>query len=108
MRSTKLEKRDQSSTSRASSKRERFSARLTGVQKELFQRAADLTGRSLTDFVLSAAQDAAEETIRNQQILELTARETAAFLAALDNPPRLNLRLEADLRDRDEPVKTVW
>ena len=36
------------------SKSERLEARLTREQKELLQWAADLEGRSLTDFVVSA------------------------------------------------------
>jgi uncharacterized protein (DUF1778 family) len=85
----------QEPTMRATSthKRERLEARITPEQKALFQRAADLTGRSLTDFVISSLQAAAEETVRTYQVLELTARETEAFLAALDNPPAPNERL---------------
>jgi len=79
----------------ATRKRERLEARLTPEQKALFQRAADLAGRSLTDFVIGSAQAAAEETIRTHQVLELTTRETALFLAALRDPPVPNERLLA-------------
>lgn len=76
-------------------KRERLEARITPDQKALFQRAADLSGRSLTDFVVSTVQAAAEATIRTHQVLELTARETGAFLAALRQPPAPSERLRA-------------
>jgi len=76
-------------------KRERLEARITPEQKALFQRAADLTGRSLTDFVVSSVQAAAEATIRTHQVLELTARDSEAFLAALANPREPNERLRA-------------
>ncbi len=80
-------------------KSERFEARLTPKQKELIQRAADLSGRSLTDFIVNSAQAAAEETIRNYQVLELTARETEAFFEAPANPPEPSKRLQDAVRD---------
>ena len=79
-------------------KRDRLEARITPEQKALFQRAADLTGRSLTDFVISSVQAAAEAAVRTHQVLELTARETEAFLEAIQHPPAPNERLRAAAR----------
>ncbi len=62
------------------SKSFRFDARLNKEQKNLIQRAADLEGRTMTDFVLHSAQAAAERTIQERAILILTARETEAFV----------------------------
>ena len=78
-----------------SKKQQRLEARLTTEQKALFQRAADLLGRSLTDFVIGSAQTAAEETIRTHEVMELTARDAEVFFAALENPPAPNARLAA-------------
>jgi uncharacterized protein (DUF1778 family) len=64
----------------------RFDARLNEDQKLLIQRAADLEGRSMTDFVLHSAQAAAERTIESRAVLILTARETEAFVDAILNP----------------------
>ncbi|MDO8674425.1 MAG: DUF1778 domain-containing protein [Dehalococcoidia bacterium] len=74
----------------ASQKRERLEARITTEQKALFQRAASLTGRNLSDFVISSALEAAAEAIRSHQIMELTARESEAFASALLHPPEPN------------------
>ena len=65
----------------------RFDARLNGEQKLLIQKAADLEGRSMTDFVLQSAEAAAERTIEKRAILVLTARESEAFADAILNPP---------------------
>ena len=65
----------------------RFDARLNEEQKLLIQRAADLEGRTLTDFVLQSAQAAAERTIERRAMLILTARESEAFADAVLNPP---------------------
>lgn len=64
----------------------RFDARLSEQQKVLIQKAADLAGRTMTDFVLESAQAAAERTIQERTMLVLSARETEAFVDAITNP----------------------
>src|ERR1700751_250581 len=64
----------------------RFDARLNEKQKILIQRAADLEGRSMTDFVLHSAETAAERTIEERAMLILSARETEAFVNAILSP----------------------
>ena len=65
----------------------RFDARLNEEQKLLIQRAADLDGRTMTDFVLRSAEVAAERTIRERAMLVLTAREIETFVSSILNPP---------------------
>jgi len=65
----------------------RFDARLSEDQKILIQKAADLEGRTMTDFVLRSAEAAAEKTLEDRSMLVLTARETEAFVDAILNPP---------------------
>jgi uncharacterized protein (DUF1778 family) len=65
----------------------RFDARLNAEQKLLIQRAADLEGRTMTDFVLHSAEVAAERTIEKRAMLVLTAREAEVFVNAILNPP---------------------
>src|SRR5713226_9641154 len=64
----------------------RFDARLNEDQKILIQRAADLEGRTMTDFVLHSAETAAERTIQERSMLILSVRETEAFVKAILNP----------------------
>jgi uncharacterized protein (DUF1778 family) len=80
-------------TASSRTKSERLEARITPEQKAQLQRAASLTGCSLSDFIVSSVQAAAEDTIRTHQVLELSARDSEAFLAALENPPEPNERL---------------
>ncbi len=85
-----------------SEKAERLEARLSRKQKELIQHAADLAGRSLTDFILSASQEAANKVIREHEVITLTAQESENFVNALMNPPAPNLALQkAAKRHRD-------
>lgn len=85
-----------------SEKAERLEARLSRKQKELIQHAADLLGRSLTDFILSASQEAANRVIREHEVITLTAQESENFINALMNPSAPNLALQkAAKRHRD-------
>src|SRR5437899_2291502 len=64
----------------------RFGARLNEEQKILIQKAADLEGRTMTDFVLHSAEAAAERTIEERAMLILSARETESFVDAILHP----------------------
>ncbi len=76
-----------------SHKAARFEARLTPEQKSLLLRAAMLTGRSLTDFVVTSAQEAATRTLREHEAMTLSRRDRQAFVAALLKPPAPGPRL---------------
>ncbi len=78
-----------------SSKPERLEARLTREQKDLLQRAADLEGRTLTDFVVSHAQEAAIRTIQERTIIKLSQSDSLAFVESLLNPPEPSTRMQA-------------
>jgi uncharacterized protein (DUF1778 family) len=76
----------------------RFDARLNQEQKILIQKAADLEGRTVTDFVLRSAQAAAERTLQDRAMLILSARETEAFVDAVLNPAEPGRILRAAAR----------
>jgi uncharacterized protein (DUF1778 family) len=77
---------------------ERLEARVTSEQKLLIERAAALQGRTVTDFVLSTVQEAARKAIDEHQRLELSARDSEAFVEALLNPAPVNERLRDTVR----------
>jgi uncharacterized protein (DUF1778 family) len=79
-------------------KAERLEARVTAEQKRLIERAAALQGRTLTDFVLTSVQDAARRAIEEHQRLELSVRDSEAFVDALLNPKPVNDRLRDTVR----------
>src|SRR3990167_5999908 len=76
----------------------RLEARLSRVQKDLLQHAADLLGRSLTDFILTASQEAANKVIREHDIITLTVKESENFIQTLLNPPKPNAALKKAAR----------
>ncbi len=72
----------------------RVEARVTDEQKSLLQRAAALVGRSVSDFIVSSAQEAALRTIHEYELVRLTADERKVFVSALLNPPAPGARLK--------------
>jgi uncharacterized protein (DUF1778 family) len=63
----------------------------------LIDRAAELAGKTRTDFVLDASRKAAEETLLDRTLFAVGAEAYAAFTARLDAPPGVNDRLRRTL-----------
>jgi len=64
----------------------RLEARITPDVHALLLRAAALVGRSVSDFVVAAAQQAAQDTIAQRQIIDLSLEDQERFAAALLKP----------------------
>lgn len=82
----------------------RLEARLPASVYALLKRAAELKGRSITDFVVSAAQDAAQRVIEDEKIIRLSAEDQARFADALLNPSAPNAALQQALRQHAKDV----
>ncbi len=72
----------------------RIEARITPDALAVVKRAAELQGRSLSDFVVAAAQDAANRAIEETQIIRLSVEDQRAFAEAILNPPPLAPAME--------------
>ncbi len=72
----------------------RLEARISLAQKARLQRAAALSGRTLSEFVLASAQEAADRVIASHDSIQLSRDEQQAFVAALLNPPAPSPRLQ--------------
>lgn len=66
---------------------ERLEARISADKKKLLKNAAELSGRTLTDFVVHSAYEAAVRVIQEYQQLHLTTNDREIFIQALLNPP---------------------
>ena len=80
------------------SRTERLEARITLEQKDLFLKAAALTGRSLSDFVIASAYETAARTVREHEAMTLSARDREVFVAALLKAPAPGARLRKAAR----------
>lgn len=77
----------------ATAKTERLEARVPVFLKRMVQRAADLQGRSITDFVVSTLDKSARETVREHEVMKLNARDSLKLAKALIDPPAPNAAL---------------
>jgi uncharacterized protein (DUF1778 family) len=77
---------------------ERLEARLTADQKDLFRKAADLRGVTLTDFVVNSAYEAAVKTLETERVIEMSQRDQDAFVRSLLHPGAPNRHLRAAVR----------
>jgi len=76
-------------------KSQRLMARISDDQKRLLQRAAEIRGQTLTEFIVSAARDAATRAIVDQEVIDFSLRDSRAFADGLLNPPPVNAPLRA-------------
>lgn len=72
---------------------ERLEARISADKKNLLRNAAELSGRTLTDFVINSAYEAAVRVIQEYQQLHLTAVDRDVFIQALLTPPKASNNL---------------
>lgn len=66
---------------------ERLEARISLEKKAFLKHAADLVGRSLTDFVVNSAYEAATRVIKEHEQVKLSMQDANAFMNALQNIP---------------------
>jgi len=79
-------------------KRDALNLRIQPELRGLIDRAAKLSGKNRTDFVLEAARRAAEDALLDRAVLAVDRKTYSAFVARLDAPPRPNARLRRSLR----------
>lgn len=65
----------------------RLEARIAPKALAIVRRAAELQGRSVSDFVVSAAHAAAQRAIEEAQLIRLSIDEQQRFVELLLNPP---------------------
>ncbi|OCQ51934.1 hypothetical protein Ppb6_03049 [Photorhabdus australis subsp. thailandensis] len=84
----------------------RFEVRMSSDLHALIKRAAEIQGRTMTDFVVSAAQDAAQHTIEQSEVLRLSLVDQEYFAQALLNPPEPTPALKRAFARRCELLRS--
>ena len=64
----------------------RLEARITPDLHSLLKRAAEIQGRTMTDFVVAAVQDAAQRAIEQAEVVRLSLADQECFAQALLSP----------------------
>lgn len=79
----------------------RLEARISTDLHALLKRAAELQGRTMTDFVVTAVQDAAQRAIEQAEVVRLSLADQQCFAQALLNPPEPTPALKRALVRRE-------
>lgn len=72
---------------RQATKTARLEVHLPLLGLETVKRAAEIQGRSVDDYVIATLQEAAQKTVRDTHIIELSLEDQRAFAEAIFNPP---------------------
>ena len=72
----------------------RLEARISTDLHALLKRAAELQGRTMTDFVVAAVQDAARRAIDQTNVIRMALADQECFAQALLTPPAPTSALE--------------
>jgi uncharacterized protein (DUF1778 family) len=79
-------------------RRDTLNLRIKPEDRGLIDRAAKLTGKTKTDFVLDAARRAAEDALLDRTLFVVGPEAFDAFRARLDEPPHPNDKLRRALQ----------
>jgi len=70
------------------------------------QRAAERQGRTMTDFVVAAVQEAAQHAIEQAEVIRLSLADQECFAQALLSPPPLTPALQRAFARRSTLLRT--
>ena len=83
----------------------RLEARISADLHAMLKRAAELQGRTMTDFVVSAVQTAALQAIDQQEVIRLSLTDQERFADALLSPPAVPPALRRALDRHDDLLR---
>ena len=91
--------------------RGRITARVSASVQQTLETAASIVGATVNQFIVQTALREAERIIEQERVIRLSARDSTAFLRALDKPLPPNKKLKAALQDyagrRDDKTGTL-
>jgi len=79
-------------------RRETLNIRIPAAERSLIDRAALSSGKTRTDFILSAARRAAEEAILDRALVLVSPAKYKKFLALLEAAAKPNPRLRRTMK----------
>lgn len=82
----------------------RVEARIAPDALAVVRRAAELQGRSVSDFLVAAALKDAQRTIEDAQIIRLSVQDQQRFADLLINPPPLVPAMKRALKARQRLI----
>ena len=70
----------------AATRTARLGLRTTPQQEAVLRRAAEVSHKSMTDFILDSAYQVAEQTLLDQRLFMLTGNQAGLLLDMIDRP----------------------
>lgn len=87
------------------SKTERIEARVRLEDKQLFKKAAELSGMKFTEFAIQALKAAANKIIKQHALIELTLADQKLFVENLIHAAEPNSRLVDAMKRHKKIIK---
>ncbi len=84
----------------------RLEARISTDLHGMLKRAAELQGRTMTDFVVAAVQAAAQRAIEEAEVIRLSRADQERFAQALLSPPAPTPALERAFARRSQLLRS--
>jgi len=83
----------------------RFEARVETDVLSVIRRAAEIQGRTMSDFVVSAAREAAQRAISEAEVMRLSVADSERFVAAILSPAKPTDALQRALDRHDQLLR---
>jgi uncharacterized protein (DUF1778 family) len=83
----------------------RLEARIAPDTLAMVKRAAEIQGRSVSDFVVAAAQEAAHRAIEDAQIIRLSVEDQRMIADTILTPPPLTPAMERAIERQRSVIK---
>ncbi|MHA4868599.1 type II toxin-antitoxin system TacA family antitoxin [Duganella sp. PWIR1] len=77
--------------------------RITTVERKLIERAAEIAGKNVDNFIQDSLACAAADVLLDQNLIITTSAKYTEFLLRLDRPPASNERLQKTMQ-----MPTPW
>ena len=86
-------------------KTERIEARVDPDVRKLIMAAAEMEGRSISEFLVASAKERAEQTLHRHAVYHLTAEDQIRFAEAILDPRPLNDAMKEGLALHEQLVE---
>ena len=90
----------------ASNSTARLEARISPDLHAMLKRVAELQGRTMTDFVVAAVQEAALRALEQSEVIRLSLTDQECFAHALMSPPQPSPALKRAFARRSKLLRS--
>ncbi len=84
----------------------RLEARISVALHATLKRAAEIQGRTVSDFVIAAVQEAAQRALEEAEVIRLSLADQQRFAEAILSPPEPSPALRRAMSRHDELLRS--